>query len=234
MSVQHDATLGSRYLANQLTRAERAEYEALLTRSVEALAELEATARLKVGLEKLSEERELPAVQQGTSHTRWSFLLSLAAGVAAICVGVALWHSNSAPPAHLFSTSTSSFLDRNGHPLPLIATTEIFRRRSQTADAIIELTDSRGILEWHWTSPQGATHDRYDVVLTKTGEGAAPQVAGDVRNLQADENGVVKWYVDSAGLVSGSYKLKLSEQTSTGAPGKAETFLIRVRTGSKK
>jgi hypothetical protein len=233
MNVPLDPTLPSRYLANQLTEAERIEYEALLSRSVESLAELEATARLKVGLKKLADEGELPALQQDAPRARRSYLLPLAASVAAIYVGVALWRSIGPPTIPLFSASAGSFLGRDGHTLPLVAATEIFRRRSGAADASIELSDSRGILEWHWAAPQGATPERYDVVLT-TSDGKPPQVVGEIKGLRADENGVVRWYVDSAGLVTDSYKLKISEESSTAQPGKAETFSIRVRLGPKK
>ncbi len=46
-----DPTIVNRYLAGQLDDAERVVFEAELARNPAALAELEATARLKVGLE---------------------------------------------------------------------------------------------------------------------------------------------------------------------------------------
>ena len=229
MSASQPATTASRYLANQLTAAERAQYETLLTRDVAALAELEATARLKVGLEKLSEKRELPTLLQPSARARWAYALPLAAGVAAVCVGLALWYPNGQVSAPVLRVSASSLLERDGHALPILGSTVIFRRRAATADAVIELPDTHGILEWRWTPAQGAAAAHYDALLMRTRKGGAPEVVGEIAELEADAAGVVKWYVDTAALVSGQYKLKLTGHVPQVAPATPETFLISVR-----
>lgn len=234
MSTQPDPTLASRYLANQLSEAERAEYEDLLAHSTAALVELEAVARLKVGLEKLSEDGELLELQERASRANWPRLLALAAALAAVFVGVMWWHTRATVAAPVLSASASSFRNHDGRPLPLVATTLIFHRRAGAADASIDLPDTRGILEWRWTLPDGAARDLYDVVLIKTGEGNEAEIVGDVEGLQADASGLVKWYVDSAGLVPGLYRLKLNVHGATGQSTKTESFLIRVRVDSNK
>ena len=234
MSSSPDPTIASRYLANQLSEGERAEYEALLTRSASALAELEAVARLKVGLVKLSEDGELPALQARAARATWPRLLALAAAIAVVFLGVEWGHRPGMVSAPLLTVSASFLRDQEGHALPLVATTLIFHRRADTADASIDLPDSRGVLEWRWTSSTGAAHDRYDVVLTKADQGNQAEIVGEVAGLQADASGQVKWYVDSAGLVPGLYKLKLSGHGAPGQPIRTESFLIRVRVNSNK
>jgi hypothetical protein len=61
-SLVHDPTQASRYLADQLTEAECAEYEARFIKDPEAIAELEATARFKIGLQRLRRSGELSAL----------------------------------------------------------------------------------------------------------------------------------------------------------------------------
>ena len=72
-----DPTIASRYLAGQLTDAERAAYEAELEKDSKALRELEATARLKVGLERLRETGQLDDMLRPTSTGRQIMLYSL-------------------------------------------------------------------------------------------------------------------------------------------------------------
>src|SRR5256885_228405 len=58
-SLIDDPTRASRYLAGQLSEAECADYEAHFAADPEALAELEATARLKIGLQRLRRTGEI-------------------------------------------------------------------------------------------------------------------------------------------------------------------------------
>src|SRR5262249_37968305 len=64
-----DPTRASRYLADQLSEAECAEYEARITEDPDTVAELEATARLKIGLQRLRRSGELSALIAGTGVT---------------------------------------------------------------------------------------------------------------------------------------------------------------------
>ena len=49
-----DPTMASRYLADQLSDSEREAFEASLLRNPDVARELEATARMKVGLGRLA------------------------------------------------------------------------------------------------------------------------------------------------------------------------------------
>jgi hypothetical protein len=233
MSINEKSTAASRYLANQLTDAERADYEALLTQSAAALAELEATARLKVGLEKLREKQEVPGLLRPAGHPRWTYLLPLAAGVAALGIGTALWQANHAGSVPLLNASLDSLVDNPGHALPIVATTAIYRKRAGASDVVIEVPASRGILEWRWTPHPSAASHHYDAVLMQIREDETLATVGAVDGLSPDDSGVVKWYADTSRLVPGRYKLTLTEQVQRGQPPRPETFLINVRMGAK-
>src|SRR5215472_18231983 len=92
-SLIDDPTRASRYLADQLSDAECAEYEARFTQDPEAVAELEATARLKIGLERLRRDGQLSELISGPGapHPGRTWVLALAAGVAAMVIGISLW-----------------------------------------------------------------------------------------------------------------------------------------------
>jgi hypothetical protein len=234
MSAHPTSTTASRYLANQLSDAERTDYEALLTNSTEALAELEATARLKVGLERLREEQEIPVLLRRPSSSRWTSWLPLAAGVAALCIGTALWRSDRAAPGPLFESSMNALVDVSGHPLRITATTALYRKRTGVLDAVIELPPARGILEWRSTASPGAEPQRYSVVLSLVGEDETLRTVGAIDGLIPDNDGVIKWYTDTSRLIPGRYKLTLRKQSQRGQPAAPETFLINIRMGAKK
>src|SRR5689334_15311794 len=96
-SLIDDPTKASRYLADQLSEAECAEYEARFTHDPDAIAELEATARLKIGLQRLrrsGELSELIAAGSPAGPTR-TWMLAMAASVVAVVIGVSLWFPRS-------------------------------------------------------------------------------------------------------------------------------------------
>ena len=98
-SLIDDPTRASRYLADQLTDAECAEYEARFVEDPDAVAELEATARLKIGLQRLRSNGELSELIAGTAapQPNRTWMLAMAAGIAAVVIGVSLWFPRTGP-----------------------------------------------------------------------------------------------------------------------------------------
>jgi len=234
MTTTEQSTTASRYLANQLADAERVEYEALLTQSAAALAELEATARLKVGLASLRDKHEVPGLLAPPLHPIWKYLLPLAACVTALYIGTSLWSGNHSRAASLISASVNSLVDDFGHVLPVAATTAMYHRRGGTADAVIELPASRGILEWRVAPPPNFRSHHFDVVLERMHDDDSLDFVGRSDGLPADCSGVVEWFADSSRLVPWRYRLTVAQHVRWGQPEKPETFLINVRVGAKK
>src|SRR3984885_1843085 len=98
-SLIADPTRASRYLADQLTDAECAEYEARFVEDPDAVAELEATARLKIGLQRLRRNGELGELIAGTAapHPTRTWMLAMAASIVAVVIGVSLWFPRTGP-----------------------------------------------------------------------------------------------------------------------------------------
>src|SRR6185312_10018094 len=113
-----DPTIASRYLAGQLTDAERAAYEAELEKDSKALRELEATARLKVGLERLRETGQLDEVLRPTSTGR-QLLVGLAAtvAIAVIAASFILGYFRQSGSTPLVAAASAAFMDGQGNAL---------------------------------------------------------------------------------------------------------------------
>src|SRR5690242_16901125 len=109
-----DPTLAGRYLADQLSEPERGEYETLVVSDAEVVAELEATARLKVGLERLRETGELQSLLQRPSRSGVSYLLASAALVVAVVIGLGTWLPRRAPGVPVVVESAAALRDASG------------------------------------------------------------------------------------------------------------------------
>jgi len=232
-SVIDDPTRASRYLAGQLSDAECEAYEARFAADPDALAELEATARLKIGLQRLRRNGELPELLAGSGALapNRAWMLAMAAGIAAVVIGMSLWFPRSgpitAPP--VLASAASVFKDHNGHSLSVMATAPLFRTRAQKYDAVIELPRERGAIKLRVlpSSPAQAAH--YQAALSRLADDDTAQRAVTVTDLTPSaDDGFVDVYADSALLQPGRYRLILTPET--GGPGSSEsdTFVIKV------
>jgi hypothetical protein len=231
-SLIDDPTKASRYLADQLSEAECAEYEARFTHDPEAIAELEATARLKIGLQRLrrsGELSELIAAGSPAGPTR-TWMLAMAASVVAVVIGVSLWfprsHVSSRP---VLAAASSAFTDRSGHGLSVLATTPLFRTRAERYDAVIDLPATRGAIRLRVLPSTPADTAHYQAALTriKDDDTSEPPIA--VGNLRpSSEDGFVDVYADSSLLSPGRYRLTLTREVDASASGESDTFVIKV------
>jgi len=233
-SLIDDPTKASRYLADQLSEAECAEYEARFIQDPEAVAELEATARLKIGLRRLrrsGELSELIAAGSPAGPTR-TWMLAMAASIVAVAIGLSLWfprsHVSTRP---VLASAASAFTDRSGHGLSVLATTPLFRTRAERYDAVIDLPATRGAIRLRVlpSTPADADKAHYQAALTriKDDDTSEPPIA--VGNLQpSSEDGFVDVYADSSLLSPGRYRLTLTREVDASASGESDTFVIKV------
>ena len=141
--IQDDPGLASRYLAGQLSGSELQAYEQHLLDNPDAVAELEATARMKVGLANLRETGQLEKLLRAPSRS------TLAAGVRArrfrgtgSDCRRALARRRRPRDATLVATA-SELIDPSGRPLAPGSSYALLRTRSSAYDAVIELPPSR-------------------------------------------------------------------------------------------
>ena len=208
---QDDARIAQRYLAGQLSPAEQEAYEQQYIRDPEALQELEATARMKVGLANLRDTGQLDSLLRGapTTSRRTVAVGAIAASVAMIMIAVALWRGVSIPDGGALMASATELVDSSGNPLTVAATYALMRVRGTTAyDAVVELPGEPKAIELR-VRPESAA-PIYRAALSRIrADGSVVQVAM-VNDLAAEADGFLRIYVDSSKLETGSYLLVLS------------------------
>jgi len=231
-SVIDDPTRASRYLADQLSEAECAEYEARFIADPDAVAELEATARLKIGLERLRRNGELSDLIAGTGapHPNRTWMLAMAASLAAIAIGVGLWFPRTGTPSMpVLASAATAFRDHNGHSLSVMATAPLFRTRAERYDAVIQLPGTRGAIKLRVLPSTPADSARYQASLARIADDDSserPVVIGDLQ--PSAEDGFVDVYADSSLLAPGRYRLILTREAGGSAGGESDTFVIKV------
>jgi hypothetical protein len=228
-SLIDDPTRASRYLADQLTPTECAEYEARFIEDPEAVAEIEATARLKVGLQRLRQSGELGELIAGTGHPHMrTWMVAMAASVLAVVIGLSLWIPRSGTStAPVLASAVSAFKDRSGHSLSVLVTAPLFRTRAERYDAVIQLPSTRGAIKLRVLPSAAAESARYQASLAriKDDDSSVRIVAIDDLKPSA-EDGFVDVYADSDLLAPGRYRLILTREAST--TGDGDTFVIKV------
>lgn len=218
-----DPTVVNRYLSDQLTDVERRAFEEQLQSDPDAVSELEATARLKVGLAKLREAGELDASLQPRPSSR-VIVFATAAALALLIATVTLVELRTAPP--LLVASAAALADRSNRPLPIATTLAIFRKRSQAYDAVIELPASRQGIELRVLPDPNIQRPPYQVSISLLRDGGSAELAGSLTGLQPGDDGFVTIFADSARLTPGDYRLVVSsDRVSSGG----ESFLVSVR-----
>jgi hypothetical protein len=235
-SISEDPTRASRYLADKLTEAEREAYENRFLQDPEAVAEIEATARLKIGLSRLRESGELAELVggAGATHPNRTYLVALAASVVAVVISLSLWfpRSTSAPTFPLLASVASAFKDHSGHSLAVVSTTPLMRTRAESYDAVIELPKTRGAIRLRVLPSTSSPGTRYDASLLRIREDDTTEKAVSIGDLQPSaEDGFVDMYADSSLLAPGKYQLILAPRVAGAAAGESDTFVIKVAAG---
>jgi hypothetical protein len=229
-SLIEDPTRASRYLADQLTDAECAAYEARFVEDPEPVAELEATARLKIGLQRLRRNGELSELIAGAAAPTRTWMLAMAASVAAVVIGVSLWFPRTGPMSvPVLASTASAFKDPSGHSLSVLTTAPLFRTRAEKYDAVIELPAARGAIKLRVLPSTPAESARYQASLSRIKDDDTSErvVAIDDLKPSADD-GFVDLYADSSLLTPGRYQLILTRAASGPATGDSDTFVIKV------
>lgn len=229
-----DPTLANRYLADQLPEVERREYEALLLSSPEAVSELEATARLKVGLERLRGTGELAQLLIHQPRKIASYIIPLAAGIAALAIGIALWWTTltgTVAPALLFA-SQASLAEKSGHSLPVVLTVALYTRRAGNAVPALEKPPSPAAIELRAMPGTSDRSHRYHLTLLRRRDSSF-EVVRDIGNLTVAADGFVEVYADAARMTPGRYEVVIKDQIAS--PGAtADTFLFDLLESQKR
>jgi hypothetical protein len=225
--MQHDAGIAQRYLAGQLSPAEQEAYEEYFIHNPDAVRELEATARMKVGLASLRESGELDSLLQAAPTTsRRAAWMAIAASVAVIGIGVGLWRDIRVPDGAVLVASARYLVGPSGQPLAKGAVYAVMRTRATDHDAVLTLPGQPEALELR-VLPESIA-PAYNATLSRIRPGGAVAQPTTVRDLRAGDDGFVRLFVDSSKLEPGLYVLALS---AGGDPTKAipaSSFRLKV------
>jgi len=219
-----DPTLAGRYLANQLSERERGEYEALVISDAEVVAELEATARLKVGLQRLRETGELQRLLDPRSRPRRSYLLAAAAIIVAVAIGLGTWLPRRLPGVPVVVESAASLRNASGVSIRVGSTVAVFHKRAGAADGVVPAGAAGSGIAIRVlpsvTSPSG----RYHVWLSRVRPGESQESVAELE-AAAEADGFVSVYADASRLAPGRYRLTL---VGPEKPAEPDVFTLDV------
>ena len=221
--IQDDPGLASRYLAGQLSPAELQAYEQHLLENPDAVRELEATARMKVGLASLRDSGQLEKLLRARPalRSRWP---ALAAAAALIVLAIGLWRGIDAPHDATLVATATELIDRSGRPLASGSSYALLRTRSSAYDAVIELPADPRAIELRVRPEVPAPV--YSVALSQIRSDGSVMQIGAVSELQAQADGFVRLYVDSSRLEAGPYLLVITPAQDRAA---SSTSAFRVK-----
>jgi hypothetical protein len=232
-----DPTTAGRYLAGQLSDEEQAAYEATMVAHPEALRELEATARLKVGLAKLREQGQLdellhaPGAASLLGLLRRPVVVALAASLTLALVGGLLWR-NTLPRADILYASLGALQSHSAASRSLVGHYTLVRTRAANAEVLLPPAPANQALELRVLPDISPGAAGYLVTLfqVRADGTAAPRPLATSAAVRAGDDSFITLYVDSSLLTEGAYQLKVS---AAGAPAggalpESEYFQLRV------
>jgi hypothetical protein len=230
MSHIHESEFANRYLAGTLSDTERAVYEPQLVLDADARRELEATARLKVGLARLRENGELEELLRAGRWERLRPPLAVAAAFVLAAVGIALYQGgrsrDMSPP--LLAASATGLVDAQGGLLPVTGTFALFRKRVEGADATLEATAAPQAVQLRVLPITTVPSGDYRVTLARVGDDRAGVPVASIAGLHPAEDGFLDMYVDASRLSVGSYQLDVVGQAAGRSTVSGGTFSIQV------
>jgi hypothetical protein len=233
MSHIHAGELANRYLAGTLSEDERAEYEPEIAQNESTLRELEATARLKVGLARLRDSGELDELlREPTPWARFRPALAVAAMFVIVAVGVALVRLNSnervVAGAPVLAASLTALVDSQGGVLPVTRTLAVFRKRVQGADATLEAAAAPQAVELRVLPETNVPAETYQLTLARLSDNRAAEAVASLGGLRPANDGFLDVFVDASRLPAGSYQLDVLGTVSDGSTVAAGTFRLQV------
>jgi hypothetical protein len=227
-----DQHVVARYLADQLSDTERAAFEAYYLQHPDMLRDMEAAARLKVGLMQLRDSGQLQAVIQARPNYQRQRLFAAAAGIAIAVIGLLLWTNRGPSKSPVLVASSSVLTDRLGRVLRVASLHTIVRTRGVTYDAEITLPDTPQTIALRVLPEIAAQPPRYRITLSSVASDNSLHEIATIGNLSADTEGFVPVYLNSFKLKRGRYRLVLSGEAGTNTASATSAFLIRITDGA--
>jgi hypothetical protein len=220
----------ARYLAGRLSDAERETFEVYYLEHPDVVQDMEAVARLKVGLARLQDAGELGQVLAAPRLSRYYSIAAAAAVVVAAVALLFLYLREPLQQSPMLAASAAALLDGSGAPIAVAGTQLVLRTRSTaTYDVEISIADSPQAIELRVLPEVEAQPARYRIEISSVATGREPQNLAAVDNLVPNADGFVPVYLDTSRLAAGTYVLTIAGETGTSAADSRSEFLIRAR-----
>jgi hypothetical protein len=203
-----------RYLADQLSDAERETFEAYYLQHPEIVAEMERVARLKVGLATLRGSNELPAVLQ--SRRTPNRFVAMAAAVAIVTVGLLLFLLPQVPQRPVMAAAVASLHDRSGQALAVAKTYDVLHLRGAPSDVEIELPASPHAIALRVLPAIETKSAKYRLTLFRVADDGGLEMLASLPGLAPGAGGSIAAYLDSGELSKGRYQLLLQGDQAAG------------------
>lgn len=219
----------ARYLAGKLTDAESERFEAYWAAHPEITRDLEASARLTLGLRDLRTRGELAGALRDRWWSRRMSLLAVAASLSAVAAGVVGWRMVERVSLVPLAPTIAALTPRAQNPLAKGATYSLLRLRSTAAnDATIDLPADPRAIELRVLPEATATDGRYRLTLAPLDADGALGPESASEPLAAEPDGFVTIYVDSRELKAGRYRLRVGPAAAA-TPSDTTEFRLSVR-----
>jgi hypothetical protein len=215
----------ARYLADQLSDAERDAFEAYWLAHPEINEEIEAAARFKEGLQSLKESGQLDVLltQPATPRaTFWRQAAIVLVAVTATLVGAVYFVSRPATLGVSIAEVSGSFRS----VLPVAGEYELLRLRSDaTVDQEIELPSEPGAIRLRiLPDDESASHYRATISAVRTD---GPKVIASVSDLAPDDRRYVTLFLNSERVPAGIYDIAIAPE---GQSSEDNATVFRLRT----
>jgi hypothetical protein len=227
---ERDALL-AKYLAGALSEEDAARVEEWWSSDPGLIRDLEATARLASGLADLRRRGELPGIVRGPWWTRPLALLSIAATLAALAVGVFAWRSFPPVAPLAVSAGLDGLPHRGAGSVRLAGTYSLLRlRNSAPVDATVSLPAAPGAIALRVLPEQPSPTGRYRLELAPADPTAAAVRTSTLAGLAPGADGFVAAYVDAQAWRPGRWRVRVVPE---GRPdSESSDFLLEVRPGT--
>lgn len=214
-----DHHIVARYLADQLTDAEREAFEVYYLEHPEVLREIEATARFKAGLAQLQASGDLVALMKPTPwYAQWRYLT--VAATAIVVIAIAFYFRTPTPPL------MAANLAELGGPTSIASSHALLRRRGGAFDAEVTLSKDGEAIALRVLPEFGAPDSRYRVALARIDADDKKDRLAEVEHLTAEDDGMVTIYLNAPRIAPGDYEITIANDDPTA--NKYSQFLIRI------
>jgi hypothetical protein len=211
------ADTAARYLADELSAADAAAFEARVAAEPQLYRDIDYSLRLREGLATLRDRGELVPLMR--RDRRRAFASAAAIAAAALLIGI-VWLSRTAQHSEpvILARAGAQLLDESGKALPIGARVTLLRTRGAARVNEVMLPAARAAIELVLLPPSLVREARYTVFLIRrVGEGSP--VRGEIRGVTVDASGYLDLFIDSSTLEPGAYAIELrTGDGETGVP----------------